>query len=123
MVEMKNIRGRRGVYLTRDIEVGRVIMDITPDGMNNVTTRFQNKYTIRAWHDKTCKQYHILSDIGQYMNHSCNPSAVFRDFKLIAIENMRKGSEVTFDYRDTERRITSPFDCECGDKRCVKRIE
>lgn len=60
------------------------------------------------------KDKHIEDEFGGFVNHSCNPSAMVKDGTLIATKYIDIGNEITFDYRQNEDTLASPFLCwEC----------
>lgn len=62
------------------------------------------------------------TDGGEFMNHSCDPSAapVGGDSVYVALRDLSPGDEVTYDYCCTETTESShtPFDCRCGHASC-----
>ena len=68
---------------------------------------------------------HISHPIAKYVNHSCKPNANVCHItkSLVAITTVRPGDEITFNYLESERQITTPFDCSCGSSECVSRVE
>ena len=61
-----------------------------------------------------------------FFNHSCNPNSgvqvMGKRAFLIAIKNIRKGKEITFDYSTTIDEDTWAMDCACKSKNCRKRL-
>jgi SET domain-containing protein len=67
--------------------------------------------------------------LGYYVNHSCAPNAGDRDgwyaLALVALRPIRKGEEVTCDYRtvalsgDRRYRPLLRFRCRCGARNCA----
>ncbi|MFZ2886144.1 MAG: SET domain-containing methyltransferase [Candidatus Moraniibacteriota bacterium] len=62
-----------------------------------------------------------------YFNHSCNPNAGFRgQIFLVAMKNIKKDEQVTFDYGTvlfrSKNGIDYQFDCACGKSECRKVI-
>jgi hypothetical protein len=56
---------------------------------------------------------------GYYINHSCNPNAGIKDsIKIVAMKNIRRGEEVTFDYSTSESENGWYLVCNCGNKNC-----
>jgi len=68
--------------------------------------------------------------IDDFFNHSCEPNAglVIKEKKIFlkAIKNIKKGSEITWDYSTTMYEAEFPdkweMDCVCGSKKCRQRI-
>ena len=62
-----------------------------------------------------------------YVNHSCQPSLVFdmARFEVRVVEDhpLRVGDDLTFFYPSSEWKMAQPFDCRCGAKKCLGRIE
>lgn len=55
-----------------------------------------------------------------FINHSCNPNTGVKEkTTLIAIKNIKKGNQITFDYSTT---MDESFYCRCGSKKCRKAI-
>ncbi len=45
----------------------------------------------------------LRNNLGLYINHSCNPnSGIKNSVKIVAMKNIRRGEEVTFDYSTSE---------------------
>ncbi len=60
---------------------------------------------------------------GLFINHSCNPNAGFKGTRiLVAMKNIKKDEEVTFDYSITEHDPYWKMKCTCGEKNCRKLI-
>ena len=47
----------------------------------------------------------------RFLNHSCEPNAFLRGLTLIALDDIREGAEITFDYNTTEWEMAHPFAC------------
>lgn len=65
------------------------------------------------------------SDKGEFMNHCCEPNAVFlNDDYMIAIKPIEVDDEVTYDYACSETPTSShmPFNCACGKAGCRGQI-
>jgi len=60
-----------------------------------------------------------------YINHSCDPNVAFDLVKghVYAIKRIEAGDEVTYFYPNTEWLMDQPFDCRCGAKSCIRRVE
>ena len=63
-----------------------------------------------------------------YINHSCDPNTKidFKTMNFVALRNIKKGEEITYNYLTTEYdlvRDNLDFDCKCGSKNCFGRIK
>lgn len=59
---------------------------------------------------------------GRFLNHSCDPNCGVRGkFQIVAMRDIEKGEELTFDYEMTEDSDWS-MQCKCGSKICRKII-
>jgi SET domain-containing protein len=60
-------------------------------------------------------------DETRYVNHSCNANVLGTEFGFdIAVRNIRKGEEATYDYRDFYDEVKMP--CRCKEKNCCKVV-
>jgi hypothetical protein len=61
----------------------------------------------------------------RFINHSCAPNVLFDvdRYELLVLRDIEAGEEITFFYPATEWWMASPFDCRCGARECVGRIE
>lgn len=58
-----------------------------------------------------------------YMNHSCNPNVGIKGrVVFVALKNIKKDEEITFDYSVSEVDIHWQMDCSCRQKNCRKII-
>ena len=59
---------------------------------------------------------------GRYLNHSCNPNCgVKNKFQIVAMRDIQKGEELTFDYEMTEDSDWK-MNCKCNSQSCRKII-
>lgn len=67
---------------------------------------------------------HVLDTVLSHLNHSCSPNTFIdcKNLKLVAEKDINKGDELHFFYPSTEWVMSSEFDCDCGDKRCLGKI-
>jgi len=67
-------------------------------------------------------------EVASYFNHSCNPNAGFKgQIFLVAMRNIRKGEQITFDYGMVLHEIKNldkqyKLKCYCGSKKCRRFI-
>ncbi|GDY00730.1 hypothetical protein LBMAG49_00590 [Planctomycetota bacterium] len=54
----------------------------------------------------------------RYLNHSCEPNAFLRGRDLVALRQIARGEQITFDYSANEFDMATPFLCACGARQC-----
>lgn len=59
---------------------------------------------------------HIEDELGQYVNHSCNPSVEIVGHNLISVKQINDGDSITFNYNESEDLMSNPFNCHCCNK-------
>ena len=65
----------------------------------------------------------LRTNPGWYIIHSCNPNSGIKDFvKIVAIKNIRRGDEVTFDYSTSVGEDGWYLKCHCKNKNCRRII-
>ncbi len=62
------------------------------------------------------------------LNHSCNPNCYidFENLNLIALKDIKKGDELSFNYNTSEYDLIDQgcsFECRCGSENCIKEIK
>ncbi|MEM3091465.1 MAG: SET domain-containing protein [Candidatus Pacearchaeota archaeon] len=66
-------------------------------------------------------------NLDDFFNHSCNPNSGLKiegkRVILIAIENIKKGEEITWDYSTTMDENDWEMDCMCQSKKCRKKVK
>jgi len=66
------------------------------------------------------------SGVDDFFNHSCNPDSGLKikgkRVILVAIKDIKKNEEITWDYSTTMDEDDWELDCTCGSKNCRKRI-
>ena len=63
--------------------------------------------------------------MDDFVNHSCNPNCYVRygDFALIALRDINKGEELSYNYCTTEEDLEQfSFPCSCGAETCIKEV-
>ena len=65
----------------------------------------------------------LRNNPGWYINHSCNPNCGINDsVNIVAMKNIRRGEEVTFDYSTSESENGWYLICHCENKNCRRII-
>lgn len=106
---------QKSLRATRKIRQGEVIISLPQ------RTRFSpDKYSleIAPGIHADC-EHHMVGAI----NHSCEPNAALRNMRIVAFSCIERGEQITIDYKRTETQLAQPFDCECGAKNCIGRVE
>lgn len=65
----------------------------------------------------------IVNSMYSVINHSCEPNAAVRKGRIIAWTCIKAEDEITLDYMNIESKTITPFDCDCGSKKCRGRIK
>ena len=63
---------------------------------------------------------HVTDKYGSYINHSFDPNTKIVGNKVVAIKNIFKNDEITFNYNESEIDMSEPFMSDgiyvCGKK-------
>ena len=122
-VGKSDVQGK-GVFAGENIKKGQVICQI--DG---------EKIRRELKSEKESKKFANWIGLGKnvwlnpnktkfrYLNHSCNPTAaIVRSRTLIALHDLKKGEEITFDYSLTDIDPYWNMECRCNAPNCRKVI-
>ena len=65
--------------------------------------------------------------IDERLNHSCNPNCYinFKQLTLVAMKDIQRGRELTFDYNTSEYDLAEQgcsFKCLCGSRNCINNV-
>lgn len=58
----------------------------------------------------------------RFLNHGCEPNTRIESRDVIAIRDIQRGEDVTFNYNTTEYEMAEPFTCHCGAASCAGTI-
>ena len=112
----------KGVFAIKAIKKGEVISafdgqiyegDYQPwtDDLYNHTIQFARE----LWRDS--------KGVARWINHSCDPNCGIKAlFKVVAMRDIKKGEEITWDYEMTEKNPHWKMKCRCGSELCRKII-
>ena len=116
IVKYSKIHGK-GVFALRDFKNGEIVLDwhnakrLSEEDLKKVPEG-KKKYVA------FCNRIWVLqSSPAKYVNHSCEPNTFVKDFRDIALRDIKKGEEITSDYS----KVPSPnmkMKCDCGSKNC-----
>jgi len=120
IIKNSSIDGK-GVFALRDFKKGEVILHwdishILPKEKVDQMTDEEKKY-ISFLDDK----YVVMQEPEKYVNHSCKPNTIAKNFCDVAIKDIKRGEEITADYTEELPPNTS-MKCNCGSSKCKKII-
>lgn len=112
----------RGVYAKAPIKKGEVIaifdgrrFDDDFDGWTEDLLMHAIQYDKAKWRDS--------KGIARLINHSCDPNCGIKKlFQVVAMRDIAKGEQVTWDYEMTEKSDWFRMKCKCGALGCRKVI-
>ncbi len=121
--EVRQTRGRgRGVFAKENIKKGEEIAAF--DGP--VYGWWSKKWTTDLYNHAIQFERYKWRDsngIARLLNHSCKPNCGIKNlFRLVAMRNIRKGEELTWDYEMTENHPYWRMKCTCNSPKCRKLI-
>lgn len=119
-ISIGNARNGRGLFANKNIQKGDKVL--TFEG--NIITDAKAKALGHKNHvvPVGLDQYMDVSEPESLINHSCDANTGFSsDTTLVALRDIRKGEELTFDYS----LVTIDdwgMDCNCGSKNCRRNV-
>jgi len=120
VVKKSKVQGK-GVYANKNIFQGNTILII--DDTHIVTD--ESKLTPHQ-HEYDCDylangKVILMQEPEKFINHSCNPNSYVKTIKkirkVLAMRNIEKGEEITFDY-SINGNNDGTFNCHCGSDNC-----
>jgi len=116
----------KGLYTAEPIAKGEHIAFINGEQKTKVIKSKRDAQSIPTWYGLTESEWiDPTGTVWAYFNHSCSPNtAIVGTKKLIALKNIKKDTELTFDYSMTDGDIhwELEYQCNCGSKNCRERI-
>lgn len=123
---VRRVRGMgRGVFAAAPIKKGEEVAAF--DGK-------EYGWASRAWHTNerdvlhhaiqiAPRRWRDSAGIARVLNHSCEPNCGIKDLvRLVAMRNIKKGEELTWDYEMTEDSDWYRLRCRCGAAGCRQII-
>lgn len=125
---LKKVALGKSVFANRDFKKGEKIIEFkgklfTYDELPTPYDEVEDKYV------QIGRKLYMgpSGGLDDFFNHSCRPNAGLKisgkKATLIAIQNIRKGEEIAWDYSTTMNEDEWALDCKCGSKGCRKRIK
>lgn len=119
VVIKKSKINKKGAFAVRDFKKGEVVLRWKPWALTKSDLNtFQNSKKPYIYKDGK-NNYFLMQLPERFVNHSCKPNAQVSNFNDIAIKNIKIGDEITSDYG---KGGSVSFECNCGSKKCRKRI-
>lgn len=126
MVIRESEKGK-AVYADTDIRKGEFVCEFT--GPVCTMCEYKNMHDPLNNHYLQIDEDLFMGPSGNaddLINHSCNPNGglVYRDGRIefIAIRDIRKGEELSFDYSTTMDEDCWEMDCLCGEENCRGKV-
>jgi hypothetical protein len=107
-----------GMFANKPIKKGEAILSFMGPLINFHETKKRGQWE--------CMPIQIDYDIyidtvppGIFVNHSCSPNAGIKDDKtLVALQAIREGEEIRFDYSTTMEESSFTMECRCAHDHC-----
>lgn len=109
-----------GVFASQNINSGELIFYLNGKLIDFEQSKgFQGEYSVQVG----MGNYVDPISPGRFLNHSCEPNSGFADsFSLVALNPIKRGEEIRFDYSTTMMERFWELDCKCGSRLCRGRI-
>ena len=121
-----------GLFAGRDIKKGEKVIEYKGRKFTHKQVeeddRFDNSKAIYLF---TLNERYVLdgdtkTNTAKYINHSCDPNCEVDIIKgkiwIIAIKDIKKGDELSYDYGFGYDKDFRQFPCKCGSKNCCGYI-
>jgi len=105
-MEIINNNNFKSLYSTIAYKKNQVILKLSGKILDKPT-----RTSIEIGKDK-----HIEDELGQYMNHSFQPTCKIENDCVIALHDIEKGTELNFNYNENETNMACPFVDKTTDK-------
>ena len=117
-IMQNSVTGEKSLHASAFFDAGDIITEFTPEHILDAPTYL----TVQTGEHK-----HITLEPSflQYINHSCDPNVFFdtTHMQLLALKEIQPGDELMFFYPSSEWEMTQSFDCFCGTKQCLHKIQ
>ncbi|WP_067518555.1 SET domain-containing protein [Endozoicomonas ascidiicola] len=118
----------KGIFATENISHGTELAEFKGHLVGReIATELQEAEDFDSDYYIQVDEHHWMVDIveepANYFNHSCEPNAMLDPkaplaTRLLALCDIRKGEEVTYDYGTQDKDIPYSMDCRCNSSEC-----
>lgn len=109
---MQVIKTEKGNALVSDEKFlsGQIVIDF----WDATILDFRSVFTVET------RWGHAVDEKIKYINHSCEPNCYIDKTLMFVMAQklIKKGDEITFDYKENEEWIANRFKCSCNSKLC-----
>ena len=100
LVEIKQSSiGENGLFALKNFLEGETVFTLDGEVFD-----YPTRESIHIGNNKHIHDYH-----GAYVNHSFDPTTKINGKCVIAVKNINKGDEITFNYNENEINMAAPF--------------
>lgn len=108
----------KGVFATKEIPPQTILMRVTGEMMNFITTKNLGKYESYAL-QVDIDRYILPNAPFRFVNHSCLPNtALDADLFLYSIKPIKAGEEICWDYSTSMLERSWTLKCACRSVNC-----
>ena len=113
----------KGIVLTQDVKKDETIFVFKGKEISYIGGEWHhNPNRLQTGYAKWIEP--APGDIGNFLNHSCNPTAgIHGKNTIVAIRDLKKGEEVTIDYALNETYPLWHMKCRCKSMNCRKVVK
>lgn len=106
-MEVREIDGIKGLFASTNFKKGEVVCHIKGNKIA-APTRTSVQVGINEHID--------VKEPIMYINHRCEGNIELKNDTFVAVQDIAKGDEITFNYNETEDELAEPFICrDCGE--------
>lgn len=113
-----------GIHAAENIKKGDKIQFIKGEKVKKLPKTKDESLSIPTWFGVSRQVWlNPSKTLFRYLNHSCSPNVAIVGTKtLMAMQDLKKGDEITIDYSMTDADPLWEMACECEAKDCRKTI-
>ena len=112
-IEVVDDGGHRSLCTRRSFKIGESILEVRGDVITEAS-----RYSIQVSSDMHIEPTAVPTNLEffddylwPFLNHGFEPNSMMQGRQLVAIRDIAKGEEITFDYNANEWDMATPFEC------------